>query len=849
MEQLAPFNNIDRLSHYAIDAANHFEATVVDFRSSNSDHQNIVRKRSVFEVLYAKDALGDHDVTTRVDKLKSKSKSGGLTKPRFRWIHLPANNLAWVEALISKAFIENDCSDLEGFKAVERAFSHQHRGPKSHSQYMTPLCQRSARGALTFDKLPLYGAMEDAIKDSSGRTRHDYQSSPERPGRSLPRGTRTRGGSRGSGGGTSNRAWDPYENVEVPSVHAQMTATGALRSLTEEPEHFISLEATTTNGDLEDTTAGSTPPPPSKPSKHSRRGRRVRMPESGRPSEEEKTDTSSGTTLRQAPTMSPRTASFAASDMSAKSDTSKTGKGSALNGSNIVYFSPFLHWETEDRYRRQCEAIREAKAEQGSSPTRRPRCHDETLIRAHLESSLHLRRTLDQFFLHGIDTEDRDSDQVVFRFCRENNKVEKLYMVDQLWMWILGPGLIITAFPQRWQQPKNDPLNVLDGIIEDVNSKTGAAVLSVYDLALLITSRTSGAFDRHRPGDDDYQFLDMFESSIGNVNHEETQLYRDFYQASAAVHDWISEHKDESVVTYKYPQAVDRFLDIGKETALLQEIKDIRDELNMISMVLHHQKSTLPSLSDAVCEDMMESSRNNAKVRDVRRRVDEQKRTVDLHLNELDRMARLSEGIEGSLLNLLDLKQKQSNAFEARFARVQAAGTVRQGQIIMVFTMVTILFLPMSFIAAFFAIPFEEFSVNGSHPNLPIAYVAKYLFSIGLGISVVLIALAFSINPISALTRNVRAKKKRKREQQEQQLQQQLVVQSQNHPYGSVSKHADLFRTGRFSLDSTRKSLEIEEKELAPKSMRSRASVSLSLRRAVRGTGDVEHGRQKHMLA
>jgi hypothetical protein len=38
------------------------------------------------------------------------------------------------------------------------------------------------------------------------------------------------------------------------------------------------------------------------------------------------------------------------------------------------------------------------------------------------------------------------------------------------------------------------------------------------------------------------------------------------------------------------------------------------------------------------------------------------------------------------LTHLLDLKQKHANAFEARFARDQAALTAHQGQTILVFT-------------------------------------------------------------------------------------------------------------------------------------------------------------------
>lgn len=62
----------------------------------------------------------------------------------------------------------------------------------------------------------------------------------------------------------------------------------------------------------------------------------------------------------------------------------------------------------------------------------------------------------------------------------------------------------------------------------------------------------------------------------------------------------------------------------------------------------------------------------------------------------------------------------------------------------MVFTIVTIIFLPMSFIAAFFAINFQDF---GNH--LTIGYVTKYMFGIGLAISFVFVSMAFLVHDIS----------------------------------------------------------------------------------------------------
>lgn len=99
------------------------------------------------------------------------------------------------------------------------------------------------------------------------------------------------------------------------------------------------------------------------------------------------------------------------------------------------------------------------------------------------------------------------------------------------------------------------------------------------------------------------------------------------------------------------------------------------------------------------------------------------------------------------LTHLLDLKQKHANAFEARFAREQAQFTGRQGQTIMVFTIVTIVFvrslylrlrcgprakmwkLPMSFMASFFTISIKEFprDPQTGNPSLSVGYVAKYM--------------------------------------------------------------------------------------------------------------------------
>jgi hypothetical protein len=71
---------------------------------------------------------------------------------------------------------------------------------------------------------------------------------------------------------------------------------------------------------------------------------------------------------------------------------------------------PFLHYETDEKRRKMSDAIRcvQEGSELADDPGR-----DFLLVRAYLKSTppLHPRRTLDQFFYHGIDTSDRDIDQ------------------------------------------------------------------------------------------------------------------------------------------------------------------------------------------------------------------------------------------------------------------------------------------------------------------------------------------------------------------------------------------------------------------------------------------------------
>ena len=305
----------------------------------------------------------------------------------------------------------------------------------------------------------------------------------------------------------------------------------------------------------------------------------------------------------------------------------------------------------------------------------------------------------------------------------------------------------------------------MNGIIEETNAKTRPPITSVYDLAMLITSRCSGIFDRHSFCRPEYQFLDMFDSSIGAAMNCETELFDQFNRAvsriSPQLQSFVRQNaRGEIVSASSRPGrrsvetvSPDALLDIGCETSLLVEIKDIRDELNIIAVILAFQCQMADQMELLVVEELQAENDRRAVDRivlEIRKRSRELTRLLDIYRRDIDRMERQAEIIYTNLTHLLDLKQKHSNALEARFARDQAVMAGKHGKTIMVFTIVTVIFLPMSFISSFFAIEFSEW---GGGSRLTMGYVSKFMFGIGLGISIPLIVMALFVEDFKMLAK------------------------------------------------------------------------------------------------
>lgn len=88
------------------------------------------------------------------------------------------------------------------------------------------------------------------------------------------------------------------------------------------------------------------------------------------------------------------------------------------------------------------------------------------------------------------------------------------------------------------------------------------------------------------------------------------------------------------------------------------------------------------------------------------------------------------------------MKQKQANVVEAHLTREQTEVAADQSRSVMIFTIFTIIFLPLSFFASVFGINAREWS--GTETNLPLSSIFIYMGTISLGLIIVALLAAFN---------------------------------------------------------------------------------------------------------
>jgi Mg2+ and Co2+ transporter CorA len=320
-------------------------------------------------------------------------------------------------------------------------------------------------------------------------------------------------------------------------------------------------------------------------------------------------------------------------------------------------------------------------------------------------------------------------------------------MVDQLWIWILGDGLIVTCGAQRWNGPSSIHFSlgyqpILQRLRDSLSPDHGldSCRVTAGDAAMQFMTACFGTFDRHARGISKLQFMSMFEQSIGAIGAKDSDLLRKFSTAYTA----LKKNKGVSRETF-----VEALNDLTTETDLLTELKDIRDELNIMNAILLDQQRvarSLLGLQMKVVRNHRTSLFSSVNVESARPEDQEDvfeptNTIIDQGLQDIAQLDAQARRLSGSLSELLQLKQAHYNAFQLKASHDLALDAAKQGRAVLVFTIVTIVFSPLSFVAAFFTMDLTLFS-----EKLTLSYVSRYVFGFGFAVAIPCIILALSLS-------------------------------------------------------------------------------------------------------
>ncbi|KGO65942.1 hypothetical protein PITC_021430 [Penicillium italicum] len=468
-------------------------------------------------------------------------------------------------------------------------------------------------------------------------------------------------------------------------------------------------------------------------------------------------------------------------------------------GRSVLYM-PYLFWK-------KCPAELPHNTDKDSVPLAKSASATQTKMTHPMRTSqttqgrhiFHDSMTLDQYYYSSLeDTTIRDMDQVLWRSTdpklkqsenktgrnldllgdrQPNDDIRKILIVNQLWLWILDEKTIITSTTNEIDETES---SFLQRVLNNLRAQEKNSSISVENIQELILSTATSFFNKK-----DVEVLGNKKSPLGvyraailNVRDKEAHLF-DVFQKSldgtateeegqananestnklSAENEGPSESQDvknetgligrlfKSKGTWKGRDKYNPYGDIAGETELLREVKDICDELNMLKSLASDQESVWRQIwKNGYNPDATFTYNSPSEVK-----------------KEITEMVKEAEFVQKAIDMLLDLKQKQANIVEAEFSRKRSEETAKQSDTIMAFTVVTILFLPASFLTSLLALDISDFPHVGGNVRFQGRMIFPIIFGVSIFVSGFFAVIAYNASTLKEYAFGRRKSQKRK---------------------------------------------------------------------------------------
>ncbi|RBA22490.1 hypothetical protein FPRO05_00837 [Fusarium proliferatum] len=416
-------------------------------------------------------------------------------------------------------------------------------------------------------------------------------------------------------------------------------------------------------------------------------------------------------------------------------------------------YMPYLTYSTH------CKSLNEVK----DKKLQESFYHYEELMEKYDNKQQHGSPTLDEWYYQFAQENDdakkdqsqRNKSQVVSKYLGESERERittgrnewTVVCVNQLWIWTVSNDWIITATSSPFD---NSPDILVDEILNLLSKRTeyggsGAQPVTATKLVPAIIDHCVGSYER-RPEKNRISIGQTFSHYINKIGRDETALFDRFRAWSQQEHStktrkskqikssltqylvkvtklaaWRTSFsgKGNLAETKQTDQQTDEKANgkadhqsqsqiiteaIDKEKSLYGDIKDVRDELNILKSVAQFQQIVQRGLAG--------------------KKVDESRLSSTYVVKDLEELDSIADRIQSAISTTLSLQQSD-------VANRQATEATKQGKTVMTFTFATVLFLPLSFLSSLFALDVASFQ------EAP-AWAFYVIFFVSIGVSAIL---------------------------------------------------------------------------------------------------------------
>ena len=438
---------------------------------------------------------------------------------------------------------------------------------------------------------------------------------------------------------------------------------------------------------------------------------------------------------------------------------------SANDDIQFAMYMPYLHWDSFAAMQKRTSVINQRRQQADARPivdnVARSKSLEHKVIWQYLKSDrpIHCRRTLDQYGYPSLrNTAVRDGDQILYKRtkpevdapAKDTTKPSKLHgqrsslnlqskpaadsgaakvlMVDQLWLWIIDNQTIITFFTPKEREDNDHNLSkeadIRSQIYQDINGDYANQCSDPWDFAALATSHAIKAL-LDNAVDQKLQVFNIFEEYISILTERQTSSFKAFRDKQR-----FEKLKDIEAESH---------VDNHKDLDALLELRDIEDELMTIQKLIKEQQSCVDDMKTHFHHLSQQFGKGQNGINFL---IDVASFLSD-HKDQVDNMLASARAAQGAFKDLLDMKQKQANIVESQLARKQTEVAADQSRSVMVFTVFTVIFLPLSFFASVFGINSKEWN-GGDNGFLPLHQIFTYMGSISLAVIIISLLIAFN---------------------------------------------------------------------------------------------------------